>query len=159
VRFASPLASLPRTLRPVVVPVTGLGLALAACATVGVLAVTPTLTSTLLVVDFPPSEMVTVSVYTPDCTNVAVVFLPALVPLFASNVGAVAPVGTTEANHVYVRLASPPSSPPRTLRLVVVPDTGFGEAAAAVTTNGALSTVTFTLALLLTLPDDAVTLN
>src|SRR5207253_8725249 len=70
-----------------------------------------------------------------------------------------APAGTTEATQVYVRFASPPSSPPRTLRVVIVPDTGFGDADAADTTNGALSTFTVTLALPLTVPDEALTLN
>jgi hypothetical protein len=42
------------------------------------------------------------------------------------------------ADHVYVRLASPPSSAPRTLTFVVVPLTVLGDALAGVATVGGL---------------------
>src|SRR5215467_11810800 len=66
----------------------------------------------------------------PPAPNVATVFLAAFVP-FGLN-----PTVAGSAVHVYVRFASPPSSPPSTLRLVVLPVTGFGAAAAGVTMKG-----------------------
>jgi len=59
---------------------------------------------------------------------------------------------------VYVRLGSPPSSSASTERVVVLPVTGFGLAAAAVVMAGpALGTRTETVAVPLTPPLCAVT--
>jgi hypothetical protein len=60
-----------------------------------------------------------------------VVAFAALVPL-ALNVTSAG--GVPMVAHVYVRFASPASSAPSTDSTVVVPVTGFGDAAAAVAT-------------------------
>ena len=64
-------------------------------------------------------------------------FFAPFVPL-ALNVTAAG--GVPVVTHVYVRPDSPASSAPSALRLVVVPVTGFGLAAAAVATVGAAFT-------------------
>ena len=115
-----------------------------------------TVTFTLLVTVRPgTSAIVTVKVYAPALLNVAVVFFAAFVPL-ALKVGAVAPLGSVVAAQVYFRFASPPSSAPKTERLVVVPVTVLGVALAAVPTVGAWL-VTLNVAVPLTVPLLAVT--
>jgi hypothetical protein len=81
------------------VPVTGLGVAAAAVATVGGVAGCDTTTPTLLVVVLNPSEIVATNVYEPGCNAEAVTLLAALVPL-ALKVGAAAPLGMTVAAQV-----------------------------------------------------------
>ena len=83
----------------------------------------------------PPcgSLIVAVIVYDPAAVNVAVLVDAALVPLGENDT----PAAGLE-DHVYV---SVPVPEPATLRLVVVPVTGFGDAAAGVVTMGRLYTV------------------
>ena len=66
--------------------------------------------------------------------NVATAFLAVLVPL---SLNVTAAGGVPVVAHVYTRVASPPSSAPRTLRFVVVAVTGLGVADAGVATVGA----------------------
>jgi hypothetical protein len=77
-----------------------------------------TVTFTLLVVAFTPSEIVTRSWYVPARVNVTVVFLAPLVPL-AEKVTSIGCWLT--ASQEYRRFDSPPSSSPRTLRPVDAP--------------------------------------
>src|SRR5437899_643860 len=79
------------------------------------------------------------------------VFLAALVPL-TLKLGSRAPVGLARMAQVYVRFASPPSSAPRTLSVVVLPVMTAGDALAGVATVGAWFTgrVTVTLTVLVT---------
>ena len=67
----------------------------------------------------------------PGLVNVARVDLAAF-ELLTLNVTAAGPL----KDHVYLRLASPESSAPRTLRVVVVPVAGLGEAEATLETLG-----------------------
>ena len=79
--------------------------------------------------------MTAMNEYVPAAVNVAVVLLAAFVSL-ALNVGTGAPAGCDRAAQVYVKLDSPPSSAPSTLRLTDVPVTVLEDAAAAVATVG-----------------------
>ena len=65
--------------------------------------------------------------------KVAVVLFAAFEPFGAKETGA---GGVPLADQVYVSCASPPSSAPSTLRLLVMPVAGFGLALAAVATVG-----------------------
>jgi hypothetical protein len=107
-------------------------------------------TVTVLVTVKPPTSFtVTVSVYVPIFVKVAVLFFAALFPL-GLKLTDVGPV----ALQVYVRAASPPSSAPSTLRLVVVPVTGLGVAFAGVAMVGGwlVPPETVTVTLFSTLP-------
>src|SRR3954453_6426789 len=95
-----------------------------------------TVTFTVLVAVSPAaSEIVTRNEYEPARLKVTAEFLAAFVPLTPKT--GVAPAGAATACQVYDKFASPPSSAPRTVRVVVVPITGLGEAAAACATVGA----------------------
>ena len=109
---------------------------------------TRTLTG-LVTVNPPVSRTVTVNVYEPTAVNVAVLIFEAFVPL-----GLKATVAGPVALQVYVRAASPPSSAPSTLRLVVVPVTGLGVAFAGVAMVGGwlVPPETVTVTLFSTLP-------
>src|SRR5207302_3274041 len=68
----------------------------------------------------------------PAWLQVAIPVLAALLPFMLKLTAA----GPLVRLQVYARFASPPSSAPRTLRLVLVPVTGEGEALAGVATVG-----------------------
>ena len=90
------------------------------------------MTSMLLVAASPPaSAIVTWRVYRPALGNVAVVSLALFGP-FTLNVTPAGPVG----DQVYVRLGSPPSSAPSTLKAVAAPLTGLAATLATLATVG-----------------------